>query len=228
MHPSSVNNRRQDPNERDDKHVEKQLYAFSEKRQNIGTGRSTSNMLLVTTTRLDPMTYVMFGAYEIAVTERGLECDGWLPIVGNLNALDDIQRLKTLMEACMLRVFEGIMMGRQKRHWRDKMPVLPREEAESDDDDPRKDYSLSPTEIKELDLLARDIVKILNRYSEERIATQSRHNSRPGTPMGSPTFHSLKLPSIGSRSGHSTPYNIGSTYNSRPGTPSRLSRSSRI
>jgi small subunit ribosomal protein S24e len=108
------------------------------------------------------------------------------------------------------------------------IPILPREEAELDDDDGRNDYSLSSEEIKELDFLTRDIVRILNRYSEERIATQSRHNSRPGTPMGSPAFASLRLPSVGSRSGHSTPYNMGSAYSSRPGTPSRLSRNSRF
>jgi len=45
-------------------------------------------------------------------TRSSGDCDGWLPIVGNIDGLDDIQRLKTLMEACMLRVFEGIMMGR--------------------------------------------------------------------------------------------------------------------
>lgn len=230
IHPSSVNHRKRDLAATDAVFAEKQLYAFAEKRQNLTTGgsNSTSNMFLVTTTRLDPMTYVLFGAYEIEVTERGLECDGWLPVVGNIDGLDDIQRLKTLMEACMLRVFEGIVMGRQKRHLRDTTPILPREEAETDDDDDdsTKDYSLSPSEIRELDLMTRDIVRILNRYSEERIATQSQHNSRPGTPMGSPAsvFSSLKLPSIESRSGYSTPYN--SAFSSRPGTPSRLSRNS--
>jgi hypothetical protein len=230
IHPSSVNHRKQDLSEKDIIFVEKQLYAFAEKRQNLSTGAPNASacMFLVTTTRLDPMTYVLFGAYEIKVTERGLDCDGWLPIVGNIDALDDIQRLKTLMEACMLRVFEGIVMGRQKRRRGGMMPILLREEAESDEDDPKKDYSLSSEEIRELDLLTRDIVRILNRYSEERVATQSRHNSRPGTPMDSPTFASLKLPSIGPKSGYSTPYNIGSAYNSRPGTPSRLSRNSRI
>lgn len=229
IHPSSVNHRKRDTSENEVTHGEKQLYAFTEKRQNISTGASSSsaNMFLVTTTRLDPMTYVLFGAYEIEVTERGLDCDGWLPIVGNIDALDDIQRLKGLMEASMLRVFEGIVMGRHKRNLRNMIPIMPREEAESDDDDTnsKRDYSLSSEEVKDLDLLTRDIVRILNRYSEERVATQSRHNSRPGTPMDSPAFASLKLPSVGgSRSGYSTPYNIGSAYNSRPGTPSRLSR----
>jgi len=230
MHPSSVNHRKLDPNDKEALYGEKQLYAFAEKRQNLSTGTpsSSATTFLVTTTRLDPMTYVLFGAYEIEVTERGLDCDGWLPVVGNIDGLDDIQRLKALMEACMLRVFEGIVMGRQRRHWRDMIPVLPREEAESDDDDPRKDYSLSSEEVRELDLLTRDIVRILNRYSEERIATQSQHNSRPGTPVDSPAFASLKLPSVGSRSGYPTPYNVGSAYNSRSGTPSRLSRNFRF
>jgi small subunit ribosomal protein S24e len=224
IHPSSVNHRKREVFDKDAIPTEKQLCAFTEKRQNLSNG--SSNMFLVTTTRLDPMTYVLFGAYEIEVTEQGLECDGWLPIVGNVDGLDDIQRLKTLMEACMLRVFEGIMMGRQKRQLRDMMPIPPREEAEADDDDSNstRDYSLSSLEIRELDLMTRDIVRILNRYSEERIATQSQHNSQPGTPMGSPAFASLKLPSIGSRSGYSTPYHTNSAFSSRPGTPSRFSR----
>jgi hypothetical protein len=54
------------------------------------------------------MTYMLFGAYELVVTQRGLECDRWLPVVGNLHALDDVQRLKTLLDGCMLRVFEGV------------------------------------------------------------------------------------------------------------------------
>src|ERR1700733_2985763 len=115
MHPSSVNHTKRDPNEKQVAFGEKQLYSFTEKRQNLSASApgASASTLLVTTTRLDPMTYVLFGAYEIAVTERGLDCDGWLPIVGNIDGLDDIQRLKTLMEACMLRVFEGIVMGRR-------------------------------------------------------------------------------------------------------------------
>ena len=167
------------------------------------------------------MTYMLFGAYKLEVTERGLECDNWLPIVGSLDALDDIQRLKTLMEACMLRVFEGIVMGRQQR--RDQLSTLPREESESGDNDEDKDYSMSRDELKELDLLTRDVVRILNRYSEERAVTQSRYNSRPATPIGSPSIKSLRLPGS-SLSGYSTPHYGESIFNSRPGTPSKLSR----
>lgn len=227
IHPSSVNHRKKELVD-DTVPTEKQLYAFIEKRQNLSSGGSMNNMFLMTTTRLDPMTYILFGAYEIEVTERGLECDGWLPIVGNIDGLDDVQRLKTLMEACMLRVFQGIVMGRQQRHLRNTTPISQREEAESDDSNSMRDYSLSSSEIGELDCMTRDIVRILNRYSEERIATQSQHNSRPGTPIGSPAFASIRLPSVGSRSGYSTPYNTSSVFNSRPSTPSRLSRNSRF
>jgi small subunit ribosomal protein S24e len=199
---------------------EKQLFAFTEKRQNVSAPGGGAQTFLVTTTRLDPMTYMLFGAYKLEVTERGLECDNWLPIVGNLDALDDIQRLKTLMEACMLRVFEGIVMSRQRRG---QSSILPREESESGDIDEDKDYSMSREEVRELDLLTRDVVRILNRYSEERAVMQSRYNSRPATPVGSPSMQSLRLPGS-SLSGYSTPNYGGSMYNSRPGTPSKLSR----
>lgn len=225
MHPSSVNNRKHDgSSDKEDIYAEKALYAFTEKRQNLSAGGG-GGVNLVTSTRIDPMTYVLFGAYEIEVTGKGLDCDGWLPVHGHIDTLDDIERLKTLMESCMLRVFEGIMMSRQKRNWRDAIPLSPREEAEADDDDDpqtHKHQALTSDEIRELDLLTRDMVRILNRFSEERVTNQSRSTSRSATPMASPAFASLRLPSIGSRSGYSSPYNIGSAYSSRPSTPSRF------
>lgn len=161
---------------------------------------------------------MLFGAYKLQVVERGLECDNWLPIVGNLDALDDVQRLKTLMEGCMLRVFEGITMGRRRRN--ESLPILPREEeSESGLEDEDRDYSLSRDEVKELDQMTRDVVHILNRYSEE----QPRQNSRPATPIGSPSAHSLRLPGS-SLSGYSTPRFGGPAFYSRPGTPSRTLR----
>jgi len=184
-------------------------------------------MFLVTTTRLDPMTYVLFGAYQIAITAQGLECDEWLPIVGNVYALDDIQSLKVMMEACMSRVFEGLAMRRTRVSLRTAV-VSPREEEESGDEentgDNSRDHSLSTKEVRELDHFTRSIVGILDRYAEERMEVQSRTNSRPATPMDSPSVGSVKLPPFGTRSGTSTPYGVRSAYNSRPGTPSRLSR----
>jgi len=223
MHPSSVNNRKRelaqaDKSEDRDKHApaeEKQLYTFNEKRRN-DTGNSATTFL-VTTTRLDPLVYVLFGAHNVEVVQGGLECDDWLPIKGDLRTLDDIWRLKTSMEAAMLRVFEGILMSRQRG--KSNLRVLPREaddEAEWEDEHDLKDYSLSRDEVKDLDEMTSALVNLLNMYSDERIATQSVHNSRAGTPAGSPFLNSgRQLPG----SGRTTPF-----YQSRPGTPSRFRR----
>ncbi|EIN13744.1 P-loop containing nucleoside triphosphate hydrolase protein [Punctularia strigosozonata HHB-11173 SS5] len=226
IHPSSVNNRKHEVSAGTDAPVEKQLYAFAEKRQNVSSVTSgPAQKYLVTTTRLDPMTYVLFGAHKIVVAERGLECDEWLPIVGNVDALDDIQRLKYLMEECFLRVFAGITSGRRHQHTR-AVPIPPpprdaeEEEESGSEDDESKDYSLTKVEIAEFDQFTRDIVRVLNRYNEERIQTQSRQNSRPGTPMGSP----LSSPSLGGLSRLPSFAGSRSAFNSRPGTPSPLAR----
>jgi small subunit ribosomal protein S24e len=230
IHPSSLNNRKRDvSNFQEGKIIGKQIIAYAEKRQNISMAGSSGNapMYLATTTRLDPMTFVLFGAYQIAVTAQGLECDEWLPIVGNVDALDDLQSLKTMMESCLSRVFEGLAMRRSRVSLR-TAAVSPREEEESGDEEDtrenRKSTFLSTEEVKELDFLTRGIVSILNQYAEERMEVQSRTNSRPATPVDSPSYSNAKLPPFGAKSGTSTPYGVRSTYNSRPGTPSRLSR----
>lgn len=203
------------------------MIAFVEKRQNISAATNNAQKFIVTTTRLDPMSYMLFGAYNIRVAGRGLECDEWLPIVGNPVVLDQVQRLKEVVELCFLRVYEGIVMAKRNRHGRVVMPLPEEKEEESDDDGDdeagqarARDLSLSSTEIGEFEDFTRNLVYILNQYSDERIASQSAANSRPATPVDSPHFGLSRLPSM--RSGTSTPYNIGSTFNSRPGTPSRL------
>jgi small subunit ribosomal protein S24e len=146
-------------------------------------------MYLIGTTRLDLLSYMLFGAYRMELTERGLDCDEWLPIVGKVAVLNDIQQLKALMEACMLRVFEGV--SRAQRNLRTSAAPgastmsAPRhdvdaESGESDDDLQRQDRRLSETEVKELDFLTRDIVNILNGFSEERLGVQSTKASPSG------------------------------------------------
>ncbi|CAL1695825.1 unnamed protein product [Somion occarium] len=237
IHPSSVNNRRRElAGTRTEAGVEtsaeKQIIAYAEKRQNISVAGAAAHAqkFLVTTSRVDPLTYMLFGAHHIEVTQRGLICDEWLPVVGRGDALDDVERLKALMESCMLRVFEGITQGRAKRRIT-AGPVMPREEKEEesedeDDDNRLKDYALSETEIQELDLMTQEIAQILNDYNAYRVANQSRHNSRPGTPIDSPGFSLARLGGGGTRSGYSTPggYGNGPMFSSRPGTPSRLSK----
>ncbi|KAF9241384.1 hypothetical protein BU15DRAFT_44905 [Melanogaster broomeanus] len=224
IHPSSMNHRKHITSPEDSSSQgEKQIYAFTEKRQNLTVAGQTPNLYLINTTRLDPMTYLLFGADNIQVTERGLECDEWLPIAGDMHALDNIQRLKALMESSMLRVFEGIYMGRSRaRALQAGIPT--REEDEAAEEILNEDLTLSPREISDLDVLTRDVVRILNRSSNERMAAQSTASSRYATPAASPTFSTSRL--SGSRSGFSTPYGLGSGYNSRSGTPVRLSRRS--
>ncbi|KAF8506701.1 P-loop containing nucleoside triphosphate hydrolase protein [Russula emetica] len=144
IHSSSVNNRKRDVSivSQDGKVIDKQIIAYGEKRQNISMAGSSTHapMFLATTTKLDPMTFVLFGAYQIAVTAQGLECDEWLPIVGDVSALDDIQKLKVMMEACMSRVFEGLSMRRTRFALR-TVGVSPREEEESgDEEDTRESH----------------------------------------------------------------------------------------
>ena len=91
--------------------AEKKLYAFAEKTQSVPLGAAATakpQINLRRVTRLDPLTYLLFGAYKLRVTNSGLEADRWLPVAGSLHALDDLQRLKTLLDTCMLRVFEGL------------------------------------------------------------------------------------------------------------------------
>lgn len=110
-------------------------------------------------TRLDPMTYMLFGAYKLFVTQNGLECDSWLPVAGNLHALDDIQRLKTLLDKCMLRIYEGVgrslTQGRDQRRaeHRDNVRVAPRggssriqESVEENDNDDSVDEGENESE----------------------------------------------------------------------------------
>jgi hypothetical protein len=153
------------------------------------------------------MTYMLFGAYNLLVTRRGLECDGWLPVTGNLYALDDVQRLKTLFDKCMLRVFEGVgkslTQGRDQRrretrsHARvqkgssriddDQDGNADEKDGESEDEDgdvvskERASGPLSTEEVRELELLTSDVVKVLEAYASEREGG-SVAVSRPQTP----------------------------------------------
>lgn len=91
----------------------KQLYAYGEKSKTGAMGgKGEGQTFLRSTTKLDPLGYMLFGAYALRVTEDGLECDGWLPIVAprssGVQALDDVERLKEVLDLSLLRVFEGL------------------------------------------------------------------------------------------------------------------------
>ncbi|QRV76171.1 Helicase associated domain (HA2) [Ceratobasidium sp. AG-Ba] len=190
IHPGSVNHRRRQAIDTHKDLVEmgeREMFAFTEKTRSAMSTDQKGQIFLRGCTRLDPMTYMLFGAYDIVVTGRGLECDNWLPITGNIDALDDVQQLKTLMESCMLRVFDGICgkMGNKDKDYRSRFRLRDERSSGTDEDAGGLGTPLSEKEVKELDYLTGDIVRILNRYSDERLSRQdSRWNSRPGTPSG--------------------------------------------
>lgn len=173
-------------------------------------------MFLRGTTRLDPLGYMLFGASTLRVTESGLECDSWLPIVGNVAALDDVERLKDILDLSLLRVFEGLGVsiggrrptqnyrgGNQQQQSQRRIDEDGEGEAEMEEID-HSDPSLSATEVQDLDALTTGVVKILNMYvgrssfvsqlmqrlSCDRYADErgqtSRVGSRPETPSQPP------------------------------------------
>jgi HrpA-like RNA helicase len=209
--------------------AEKRIYAFGEKTRNIPPGGTAASAMtqLRNTTRLDPMTYMLFGAYDLAGTSRGLECDGWLPVTGNVYALDDVQRLKTLLDACLLRVFEGVgkalTMGRDQRFAASRNTVDVRhgssritnqsnldddKENESDDEEPdemagasgtmRLQYEMSQRSVRKVEPLSVDEINELQMLTTDVVRIlDSYAHEREG---------------------------VNSAYSSRPATPSNLYR----
>lgn len=115
---------------------------------------------------------MLFGASSLKVTDQGLECDQWLPIVGNVSALDDVERLKDVLDHSLLRVFEGLGNtpskgpGRQSYQTR-RVQDRHDEEGEGEADQEvvnMDDPTLSPGEVVDLDRLTSGVVKVLNMY----------------------------------------------------------------
>ncbi|KWU41514.1 P-loop containing nucleoside triphosphate hydrolase protein [Rhodotorula sp. JG-1b] len=216
IHPSSVNSRKNEKASDAPVTSSKQLYAYAEKsKTGAMSGKGEGQTFLRGTTRLDPLGYMLFGAYSLEVTTEGLECDGWLPIVAPrpdmVSALDDVERLKDILDLSLLRVFEGLGVaitrgrgrgaltgagnnkgasagkGRGRQFDRDD-----EDENEGDEDavDAEHDPTLSAQEIKDLDTLTGNVSNLLDSYhhalgpattANSRVA--SRANSRPQTPQ---------------------------------------------
>jgi small subunit ribosomal protein S24e len=128
-----------------------------------------------------------------------------------LDALDDIQRLRIVMDSCFLRVWEGLdhlnrvrtpVQKRPPTESRAASPAPDEEEEEEEqaeygmyDDELDKmgrgsarqadgdgEGSLSSDEITELGYLSSDVVRILDAFAEERAPDLSRATTRPSTP----------------------------------------------
>jgi len=132
------------------------------------------------------MTYILFGAYALEPRERGVECDNWLPIIGDIRLLDDVHRLKKAFEGCVLRVFEGIGNGigqqrnnrnlkvtdtRRNRRVSNRDDIESGEEEEWETED-TTNLVLSSKEVVESNYMTDGIVDILNQYADEREAVK--------------------------------------------------------
>ncbi|PWZ01808.1 P-loop containing nucleoside triphosphate hydrolase protein, partial [Testicularia cyperi] len=196
MHPSSVCHTKYTKHKPYDAANlgEKEIFAFSEKIRNAsGAAGNNANTMLRGCTRLDPLTYMLFGASEVRVLGDGVECDFWLPITGNMDALDNLEKLRSIMDVIMLRVFEGI--GKRSNQDRrrgqggangDSRTVEDEDEGGEDEDDwaDRTDLSLSPQEISEFEHMTQAIVRVLDGYAQERgWVSSSRGSTRPASPV---------------------------------------------
>lgn len=142
-------------------------------------------------TRLDPLTFMLFGASDVVVTNHGVQCDHWLPMVGNLDALDSVESLKRAMDACMLRVFEGIgktpRRGGSSRFGNQHQGQGQSQNYQDQDvQSLRNDLSLSIQEIEEFQSLTSGIVHVLDSYAQERAENASQSTSRASTRPATP------------------------------------------
>lgn len=210
---------------------ERQLFAFGEKSLHLPRPgeKGKGQMSLRSTTRLDPLGYMLFGARQIQPYTSGLRCDGWLPITGNEAALDDVERLKHVLDASLLRVFDGLRAqiiendSRFSRPRSFRVLQTPKKtsqskkinvaldgnesgdsefEGEDDEAEDQEEESLNQfeklteAEIQDLQSLTEGVVLLLNKYSEERLATDvnpSRAPSRPDSrATNQPFFNRLQ------------------------------------
>jgi HrpA-like RNA helicase len=165
IHPSSVQHVKH-TKLNEDYLGEKDLFAFSEKIKNVShAGSSGGPTMLRNVTRLDPLTYMLFGACKLRMSFDGtMQCDDWLPVKGESDALEDVERVKAVLDLSMLRVFEGISGGKESEvGYGETSKRLTKQEAE------------------EFETLTAGVVNILNLYSSGRIA--SRGSTRPATPL---------------------------------------------
>lgn len=182
IHPSSVCSPKFTKDVKGSLPPQKDIYAFAEKIRNTSmqtAGSSGGSMtFLRTCTRLDPLSYMLFGATEAQATAQGLVCDAWLPVIGNYDALDSIERIKSVMDACMLRIFEGVR-SRVPSHTGSTTsdaaldPQLASQAPLADDED-EDEYPAPPTarplskrEVEEFEQLTTGIVHLLDQYAEE-------------------------------------------------------------
>ena len=116
---------------------------------------------------------MLFGTSSLKIIEHGVEADEWLPIIGNVDALDDVERLKQILDYSLLRVFEGLGVAVAKGRQQFGNVRRPSRPPHDDDYDSEReegdveavdlnDPTLSETEVRDLDRLTTNVVRILN------------------------------------------------------------------
>ena len=188
VHPSSVCHYKYEGGQRAHLPKGSEVLMYGEKSRNVSSGaQGASPTFLRSCTRIDPLAFMLFGASDARVVADGLECDGWLPVTGYFDALDNAERLKAAMDLCMLRVFEGI--GKRRQRQDTNVAILQQDAAEqsaanelamppsvswdSDDetiDAANTDRSLSPREIEEIEQLTSGVVRVLDAYATELLS----------------------------------------------------------
>ncbi|KAE8219510.1 hypothetical protein CF319_g6812, partial [Tilletia indica] len=112
VHPSILCHKKYTKDEPNLQKGETELIALGEKMRNTSamtaSSNSTPQTMLRMCTRIDSLSDLLSGSYDIQVDHRGLKCDGWLPVTGNIDALYDVERLKAVLNVCMSRVFQGV------------------------------------------------------------------------------------------------------------------------
>lgn len=90
--------------------LEKRLYAYGTSLLVFDWMSAQAHMIpkLLDVTRINPLTYLLFGAHKLDPILTGIECDEWLPVKGDKDALYQVQMLRERMDRCLLRVFEGL------------------------------------------------------------------------------------------------------------------------
>lgn len=190
VHSSSINSSKLHDAE-DESFQDRQIMAFTEQRQTVTTNSTNPAPFLVGTSQIDSLHYILFGAYHLQATRQGLECDGWVPIVGPQEVLESIRQVRLLTDQCMLRVYEGINHSARKQQGTfsntssrgGSEECLDESIYQGEDELDR--VKLSTTEMQELDFLTRDLVRILDKFSSEKAGSLPKGRSlRP--PSGFP------------------------------------------
>lgn len=182
VHSSSINSSRLNDPE-DESFQNRQIMAFTEQRQTVTTKNSTNPApFLVGTSQIDSLHYILFGAYHLQATRQGLECDGWVPIVGPQEALESILQVRLLTDQCMLRVYEGINHSARKQQGTFSNTSSRGGSQESLDEsiygkDELDQARLSTTEMQELDFLTRDLIRILDKFNSEKAGSLPKGRS---------------------------------------------------